>query len=109
MSESPNRVGFDLGRVMRTNYRIDDFQETYFVLDSPDSWPVLDLEELIPLWRELDLENDLAPGDLLESDVILHRGRRQLSRCETRCGVTPATSPFCAFVAAGRGPFQSKR
>ncbi|KPQ09576.1 MAG: phenylalanine-4-hydroxylase PhhA [Saliniramus fredricksonii] len=73
-SESPNRVGFDLGRVMRTNYRIDDFQETYFVLDSPDAWPALDLEELIPLWRELDRQGDLAPADLLESDMILHRG-----------------------------------
>ena len=30
--ESPNRVRFDLERVMRTRYRIDDFQETYFVL-----------------------------------------------------------------------------
>jgi len=73
-SESPNRVGFDLGRVMRTNYRIDDFQETYFVLDSPDAWPALDLEQLIPLWRELDRQQDLAPADLLDSDVILHHG-----------------------------------
>ena len=30
---SPNRIGFELERVMRTLYRIDDFQETYFVLD----------------------------------------------------------------------------
>jgi phenylalanine-4-hydroxylase len=29
---SPNRIRFDLERVMRTRYRIDDFQETYFVL-----------------------------------------------------------------------------
>ena len=29
---SPNHVRFDLERVMRTRYRIDDFQETYFVL-----------------------------------------------------------------------------
>ena len=32
--DSPNRVAFDLERVMRTNYRIDDFQETCFVLDN---------------------------------------------------------------------------
>ncbi|HEX2594672.1 MAG TPA: phenylalanine 4-monooxygenase, partial [Rhizomicrobium sp.] len=31
---SPNRIGFDLERVMRTEYRIDDFQETYFVIGS---------------------------------------------------------------------------
>ncbi len=32
---SPNRIGFDLERVMRTRYRIDDFQETYFVIAQP--------------------------------------------------------------------------
>ena len=31
---SPNRLGFDLERVMRTLYRIDDFQQVYFVIDS---------------------------------------------------------------------------
>ncbi len=31
---SPNRLDFDLERVMNTLYRIDDFQETYFVLES---------------------------------------------------------------------------
>ena len=40
---SPNRVRFDLERVMRTHYRIDDFQETYFV--------IRDLDELLELAR----------------------------------------------------------
>ena len=33
-SDSPNRIGFDLARVMRTDYRIDDFQQNYFVIGS---------------------------------------------------------------------------
>jgi phenylalanine-4-hydroxylase len=33
-SPLPQRLPFDLVRVMRTDYRIDDFQRTYFVLDS---------------------------------------------------------------------------
>jgi len=33
-SPLPQRLDFDLVRVMRTEYRIDDFQRTYFVLDS---------------------------------------------------------------------------
>ena len=33
---SPNRIGFELERVMRTRYCIDDFQETYFVLEHFD-------------------------------------------------------------------------
>ncbi len=31
---SPNRIAFDLKRVMRTDYRIDDFQQSYFVIPS---------------------------------------------------------------------------
>ena len=33
-SDSPHRLGFDLERVMRTPYRIDDFQQVYFVIPS---------------------------------------------------------------------------
>ncbi|WP_028220063.1 phenylalanine 4-monooxygenase [Paraburkholderia oxyphila] len=33
-SDSPNRLAFDLERVLRTRYRIDTFQKTYFVIDS---------------------------------------------------------------------------
>jgi len=33
-SPVPNRLHFDLERIMRTAYRIDDFQQTYFVIDS---------------------------------------------------------------------------
>ncbi|HEY8383234.1 MAG TPA: phenylalanine 4-monooxygenase [Microvirga sp.] len=73
-SASPNRVAFDLGRVMRTLYRIDDFQETYFVLDGVEAWPTLDLDRLIPLWRELDATADLEPGDIRPEDRVLSRG-----------------------------------
>lgn len=31
---SPNRLHFDLRRVMETDYRIDDFQQVYFVINS---------------------------------------------------------------------------
>ncbi|MBP6597342.1 MAG: phenylalanine 4-monooxygenase, partial [Arenimonas sp.] len=33
-SPAPNRIGFDLERIMRTRYRIDSYQKTYFVIDS---------------------------------------------------------------------------
>ncbi|VVE10153.1 phenylalanine 4-monooxygenase [Pandoraea horticolens] len=32
-SPEPNRLGFSLERVLRTQYRIDTFQQTYFVID----------------------------------------------------------------------------
>jgi phenylalanine-4-hydroxylase len=31
-SPDPNRIGFDLLRIMQTRYKIDTFQETYFVI-----------------------------------------------------------------------------
>jgi phenylalanine-4-hydroxylase len=37
-SSSPNRVAFDLERIMRTQYAIDDFQQTYFVIASRSFW-----------------------------------------------------------------------
>ncbi|MEZ5985940.1 MAG: hypothetical protein R3B94_08315 [Hyphomonas sp.] len=37
--DSPNRIGFDVKRLMRTKYIIDDFQQTYFVIDSFESLP----------------------------------------------------------------------
>ncbi len=43
-SASPNRIAFDLDRVMRTTYRIDDFQETYFVIAHEHDWPRLDMD-----------------------------------------------------------------
>ncbi len=73
-SPSPNRLTFHLGRVMRTLYRIDDFQETYFVLDGVGSWPSLDLDRLIPLWRELEGQPELEPGDIQPEDQVLARG-----------------------------------
>ncbi|MEZ0170088.1 phenylalanine 4-monooxygenase [Microvirga sp. TS319] len=73
-SASPNRVAFDLGRVMRTLYRIDDYQETYFVLDGIEAWPNLDVDRLIPLWQELAEQPEIEPGQILPEDRVLTRG-----------------------------------
>jgi phenylalanine-4-hydroxylase len=79
-SPSPNRIGFDLGRVMRTLYRIDDFQETYFVLDGIEAWPSLQLDRLIPLWRDLEGQEDLEPGDVRPEDRVISRGNGSYHR-----------------------------
>ncbi len=71
-SPSPNRIGFDLARVMRTEYRIDDYQETYFVIDGEEGWPSLDGLETI--WDRIAAEPDLKPGDILPGDRVLTRG-----------------------------------
>ncbi len=73
--ESPNRIGFDLMRVMRTPYLIDDYQQNYFVIDSLDELLQSTAEiDFAPLYRQLDGLPDIAIGAILESDAVIHRG-----------------------------------
>ena len=71
---SPNRIGFDLERVMRTLYRIDDFQETYFVLDDLDDLLRLADIDFAELYQRVGRQRELEPGELLEQDRVLVRG-----------------------------------
>jgi phenylalanine-4-hydroxylase len=71
---SPNRIRFDLERVMRTRYRIDDFQETYFVIRGLDELLELAAIDFAPLYARVRALPDLEPGDLLPQDRVLHRG-----------------------------------
>jgi len=77
---SPNRIGFDLERVMRTHYRIDDFQEVYFVLDSLDDLLQLAKIDFAPIYDRVGAASELQPGDVLASDRLVHRGSGQYHR-----------------------------
>ena len=72
--DSPNRIGFDLERVMCTDYRIDDFQESYFVVDSLDELLGLKRIDFEPLYRRIQGRATLAPGQMLADDIVLSRG-----------------------------------
>jgi phenylalanine-4-hydroxylase len=71
---SPNRIGFDLARVMRTRYRIDDFQESYFVLRNLDELLELAYIDFAPVYAAVQGQPELEPGELLPQDRVLHRG-----------------------------------
>jgi len=72
---SPNRIGFDLKRVMRTQYKIDDFQQTYFVIDSFEALLRETLEaDFGPVYRDLSGVEDLRTDQVIESDVVYSRG-----------------------------------
>lgn len=71
---SPNRVAFDLPRVMQTDYRIDDFQETYFVINSLDDLLALTNIDFAPLYKQIEGKPDIQPGQLLPEDVLFNRG-----------------------------------
>ncbi len=66
----PDQLAFDLRRVMRTKYRIDDYQETYFVIDSVQQLFEATLEDFAPIYDELKAGNDLAPGDIRPTDRL---------------------------------------
>ncbi|MEO0883901.1 MAG: phenylalanine 4-monooxygenase [Pseudomonadota bacterium] len=72
---SPNRIGFDLTRVMATDYRIDDFQQTYFVIDSyKQLFDATVGTDFAPLYETLHGEFANAPGDVLDNDQVITRG-----------------------------------
>jgi phenylalanine-4-hydroxylase len=72
---SPNRIGFDVRRLMRTQYRIDDYQQSYFVIDSFDDLLRQTMEtDFAPLYAELETAEDLEPDTLLPDDRVFTRG-----------------------------------
>jgi phenylalanine-4-hydroxylase len=73
-SAAPNRVRFDLARVMRTRYRIDTFQKTYFVIRSFDELFEATKPDFTPLYRALAPLPDYGAADLAKGDDIITRG-----------------------------------
>jgi phenylalanine-4-hydroxylase len=71
---SPNRIGFNLQRVMRTRYHIDDFQETYFVVHGLDELLRLARIDFAPLYDEVHGLGEFNPGEVLPQDEVIARG-----------------------------------
>jgi phenylalanine-4-hydroxylase len=71
---SPNRLGFHLERVMRTPYRIDDFQQVYFVVPSLQSLLDATLSDFTPLYDHLSRAPDIGIADILPEDIVFNRG-----------------------------------
>lgn len=74
-SRTPHRLAFDLERVMRTQYLIDAYQQTYFVLDSFEQLFHAGYDrDFAPLYRQFRDTDAIAPHTLLPSDRIIQRG-----------------------------------
>lgn len=72
---SPNRIRFDLERVMLTDYRIDDFQQTYFSIGSYDELFKATAErDFGPIYDKLPGTFSYTPEDVLEGDTVLTKG-----------------------------------
>lgn len=73
---SPHRLDFDLERVMRTPYRIDDFQPTYFVIPSLEALLDASLQDFAPIYAQLEGLEDIAIGEVIPADGVLHLGQQ---------------------------------
>jgi len=78
-SPEPNRIRFDLERVMRTDYKIDAFQETYFVLDSFDEVFAATQRDFAPLYAAFRDQPAFPAATILSTDQIIQKGRRALA------------------------------
>jgi phenylalanine-4-hydroxylase len=73
-SDAPNRIGFDLLRVMRTRYRIDTYQKTYFVIDGFEQLMAATRPDFVPYYEQLKAQETIPAGSVLDSDRVYTRG-----------------------------------
>ncbi|CTP90835.1 phenylalanine 4-monooxygenase [Xanthomonas graminis] len=73
-SPAPNRIGFDLARIMRTRYRIDSYQKTYFVIDSFEQLMQATAPDFTPLYAHLSGQAHIAAGDVQAGDRVYQHG-----------------------------------
>ncbi len=70
-SDRPRRVAFDLLRVMRTDYLIDRFQDTYFVIDGFDDLFEATRPDFTSLYEQLDGQPTIAPDGAAPADRLV--------------------------------------
>jgi len=73
-SAAPNRIGFDMPRIMRTRYRIDTYQKTYFVIESFEQLMNATKPDFTPLYAQLATQESVPAGNVLQSDFVYNRG-----------------------------------
>lgn len=82
---SPHRIAFDLARVMRTEYRIDDFQQNYFVIPSFDELLRVTVEtDFAPLYDELKQLPDIPVAQTLSEDHVITPGTQAYAQQHNR-------------------------
>ena len=75
-SPKPRRVMFDLERVLRTDYHIDRYQDTYFVIKSFEQLFTDTLPDFTPLYARLRARPVLAPQEPFPGDIVMGPSNR---------------------------------
>lgn len=88
---SPNRIHFNLARLMRTKYRIDDYQQTYWVIDSFEELFAETVEkDFGPLYGELPELADYEVWEVLRHDKVYNEGTQEYARTKGRMPIFAA-------------------
>ncbi len=70
-SPKPNRIRFELLRVMQSKYKIDTFQETYFVIDSFKELFDATAPDFTPHYALLRQRSDITANALVAEDELV--------------------------------------
>ena len=73
-SPDPNRIGFDLLRIMQTRYKIDTFQETYFVIRDFSQLFDATAPDFTPYYEQLKGREPYPAWAVLPTDQVYQRG-----------------------------------
>lgn len=73
-SGEPQRIALDLLRAMRTRYKIDSYQQTYFVIDSFKQLFDMTAPDFTPLYAQLKTMEELSANAVSPGDVVIHTG-----------------------------------
>ena len=69
---APQRIAFELKRLMRTKYKIDSYQASYFVIDSFDQLFAATAPDFTPVYREvrerIAIEGEIEAGTVLAGE-----------------------------------------
>ena len=68
-SPEPQRIAFELRRLMRTKYKIDSYQASYFVIDSFDQLFAATAPDFTPVYRAV--RDQIAAEGEVEAGVVL--------------------------------------
>ena len=73
--DSANQLAFDLDRVLRTGYYIDDFQASYFVIESFEQlFETLRSTNFSGLYDQLRGKPEYTPFEIMPGDDVVRRG-----------------------------------
>ena len=70
LSPAPQRVGFDLERIMRTRYKIDSYQASYFVIDSFRELFDATAPDFSPVYARVAAMGELGADQRLATDRV---------------------------------------